>query len=48
MEIIKINFREKAVKEQYEARDLSDFQVSEAHLSEAYLSEGDSFEFPTE
>ena len=48
IEIIKMNFREKVVKEQYEAQDLSDFHVSEAHLSEAYLSESDSLEFPTE
>ena len=48
IEVIKMNFREKAVKEQYEAQDLSDFHVSETHLSEAYLSESDSLEFPTE
>jgi hypothetical protein len=48
IEIIKIHFREKAVKEPSETQTILDFQVAESHISEAYLSESDGLEFPTE
>jgi hypothetical protein len=48
IEIIKIHFREKAVKEPSETQTPSDFHVAGSHISEPYLSESDSLEFPTE
>ncbi|MGD2150545.1 MAG: hypothetical protein PVF99_08075 [Desulfobacterales bacterium] len=48
IEIIKIHFREKAVRELSETQTLSDFHVAESQLLEPYSSESDSLEFPTE
>jgi hypothetical protein len=47
IEIIKIHFREKAVKEPSETRTPLDFNVAGSHISESDLSESDSLEFPT-
>ena len=48
IEIIKIHFREKAVKEPSETKKPLDFYVAGSHISEPYLSESNSLEFPTE
>ncbi|RZB37021.1 MAG: hypothetical protein SRB2_01525 [Desulfobacteraceae bacterium Eth-SRB2] len=48
IEIIKIHFREKALKEPSETQRPLDFHVAGSHISEPYLSESDSLEFPTE
>jgi hypothetical protein len=48
IEIIKIHFREKAVRELCETQTRSDFHVAESQLLEPYISESDSLEFPTE
>ncbi len=48
IEIIKIHFREKAVKEPSEIQTLLDLYSDGSDMSESYLSESDSLEFRTE
>jgi len=48
IEIMKIHFLEKAVKEPSETQTPLDFHAAGSHISESYLSESDSLEFPTE
>jgi hypothetical protein len=48
IEIIRIHFREKAVKEPSETPMTLEFHVAGSHISEPYLSESDNLEFPTE
>lgn len=48
IEIIKIHFREKAVKEPSEIQKLLDLYSHGSDMPESDLSENDSLEFPTE
>jgi len=48
IEIIKIHFREKAVKEPSEIQKLLDLYSHGSDMPESDLSESDSLEFPTE
>ena len=47
IEIIKMYFREQAIKKIFEIQTLSDIFAAGSHISEPDSPENDSFEFPT-